>query len=128
MRVRGGPEGGLARDCAVHLDRDDIRDGAGVRARQLHEEVVRMLPVMERRAVAQLARREQVRVTAPAHCGGLQAEHGVTTNLAASERSVRHLHQPVDASELIGAARSALVDPLEEDVSHEIERPPCVIG
>src|SRR5688572_485522 len=44
-------------------------------ARCLHEEIVRMLPVVDGTAVARFARRKQIRIAALADGGALDAEH-----------------------------------------------------
>ena len=78
-----------------------------------------MLAIVNRVAVARLARRQQVRIPAAANRPRLEAEHRAHADAAGAGAAARHPHHPVDAAGLVRAAmlRRRLVDELEERIA-----------
>src|SRR5512147_636804 len=98
MRVRDGAERRLGCRSTEQLPADGADERRIVPRRDLHEQIVRMLAVVNRLSTTQLAGREQVRITATANCPRLEARHATQSEAAASGAAFRHYHQPVDAS------------------------------
>src|SRR5690242_13535900 len=78
----------------------------GVDRRQLHEEIVRVLSIMQRLAVIGLARLEQQRVASRPDGPWLGAHHAPELEATAADIATGHEHCPVDATELVVAAPS----------------------
>ena len=76
-----------------------------------------MLPVMQRLASVGLTALQQQGVAAGADGERLGAHHAMQVQSAAGELAHRHQHAPVDAPDLVVAARAALVIVLEEGVA-----------
>ena len=75
MREARRPERRLAREREVELGADVVGDLAAVERGELHEEVVRVLAVVQRLAVQRLAALQQQRVAAASDRRGLEREH-----------------------------------------------------
>lgn len=83
VRKRNGPERRLARGGGVELHPEVPRQRTRVERRQLHEQVVRMLPVHERLPTECLAGLQKQRVALSANRPRLRAQHGAERKLAA---------------------------------------------
>ena len=102
---------------------DATADRPLVQRGQLHEQVVRMLPVVQRLALERLTALEQQRIATGPDGQRLGARHAVEVEGAAAELAHRHQHAPVDAAELIGTARTPLVVVLHEGVAVQHHHP-----
>src|SRR6185436_16112132 len=92
-------------------------------SRELHREVVLMLPVVDDFAAALLAGREQIWIAAPANGPRLDADHPAQADVPAPDVPASHPHRPVDAAALVVAATSRLVQELQIGVLVEHQRP-----
>src|ERR1700744_2525691 len=97
-------------------DRSDITAQQRVRAdlmiverSDLHEEIVRVLPVNDWFTESGLALLKEFRVETPADCRRLKAEHGAQSELAGAICTLRHRHKPVHGEKFVGAARTGLL-------------------
>src|SRR5512138_3010414 len=101
MRVRNRAQRRLSCRSTEQLPADGADERRIVPRRDLHEQIVRMLAIVNLLSTTQLAGREQVRITATANCPRLDARHAAQSEAAASGAALRHNHQPVDASRLM---------------------------
>ena len=67
-----------------------------------------MLTVVEGLTLEFLARLKQQRIAVTTKCEWLKAHHPAQRQLASRNGATRHQHSPVNAGELLGAARSIL--------------------
>src|SRR6187399_1727461 len=77
--------------------------------RRLHQEVVRMLPVDQGYAVQCLADLEDLAIAVIAKRERIETEHEVELQRPACGRTTEHAHPPVLRTEVLAAARTALV-------------------
>src|SRR6476646_5148623 len=94
-RFRGGP--------AVQLPTEAAGKRRVITRRELHEQIVRMLPIVNLLSVAEFAGREQIRIAAFTNRPRLETDHAAEGQLPSPRVSFGHPHQPVDASRLMGA-------------------------
>src|SRR6266566_9388678 len=86
MHERHWTDGGFARRGDVEREAERVRDqGTLVKRRQLHEEIVRMLDVMDVHALVELAGLEQLRIAGAADLEWVRAEHGAEVQLPPEE-------------------------------------------
>ena len=84
---------------------------------KLHEEIVRVLAIHQRRRpVGRFARLKQKRIAAFSH-QRIQRQHRAQHQRSAADRTLRHAHQHALAEGLFVAARSALVIEHAQDVA-----------
>jgi hypothetical protein len=62
MHERDGSERGLARGSGIHFESDALGDRPLIHGTELHPEIVRMLPIVQRLTVVALAGLEQQRI------------------------------------------------------------------
>src|SRR3954463_287572 len=74
MRERGRPERRLARGTAVQLQSNTAGERPIVGDGELHEQVVRMLAIVDRLPAAHFPAGEQIRIAAPANRPRLEAD------------------------------------------------------
>ena len=117
-----GPERGLAHGRELQPDRA-AADGPPVGRGQVHEEVVRMLPVHERLALERFARLEQLGRATFGEGRGLERVHHHESETTARDVALEHEHVPVAGLDGVVAGRSALVVVLETRDAHGHERP-----
>ena len=103
VRIRHGAERRLAGGTAIHLPADRSFQRGVVRRRDLHHEIVRVLPVMNLLALALFTARQQIRIATAADGPRLGAEHAAEHDAALARVPLRHAHDPIDAAELVGA-------------------------
>src|SRR3712207_3335285 len=103
MRERNRAKCRLAGQAAIQLQAQPWPDRPIVLRTKLHEQVMWMLPVHDRRVVAQLSARQQVGIAAAADRERLEAEHRAERQPALAEWAAGHAHHPVDRSELLVA-------------------------
>jgi len=82
--------------------------------RHFHEQIVLMLAVVNRLALAAFSGGKEIRISTPAHRPRLEADHAAHTESATAHIAIGHPHQPVDATELILAAIPSVVEKLHE--------------
>ena len=116
MRIGHRPQRRLANRPAVHLPANRSGERRVVPGRELHHQIVGMLPIVNRLSIAPLAAREQVRIPTAADRPRFRAEHSTNHHASAAHCSLSHPHHPVDAAELIAAAIARLVQELQERV------------
>ena len=121
MHKGHGAERGLARWTTSNGEHTAAQRHAP-RHRELHEEVVRMLPIDQRLAVERLADLEDLTIATFADGRRIQAEHGIQTKWLMSMRVRRHAHTPVGCHELVAPARASLVveQAVHDAVLHEL--------
>ena len=87
MHERGRPERRLSGKRAIQFDAEDVADGTTVDCGDFHEEVVRVLAIVQRPTAIRLATLEQQRKLQLAAGGGrLGREHGPEGELSSEER------------------------------------------
>ena len=111
VRVSGRAERGLSRHAGIDLPPPRSAERALVVDGQFHDEIVRLLAVVDGVAVTDLACREVVQRAAAGHRPRLGAQHRAHTDTTAAKPSTGHEHAPVEAARLAGAeaARSVAV-------------------
>ncbi len=112
-------KGGLAGKTAIELPAHVAAERTVVLGCDFHQQVVRVLAIMNRVAIAQLARGQEIGITAAANGRRLQADHRAEAEAPGTQLAAGHHHQPVDAA---GLTRSAvriglLVQVLEKGVA-----------
>jgi hypothetical protein len=110
-------KGRLTRKPAVKLPSCRPADRPIVRSRQLHDEIVRMLLIVEGSSITSLAGRQQIGITATVDRPWLDAEHPATCETSGAERALRHAHHPIDAAELIPSTIAAVIEVLDEQIA-----------
>ena len=111
----------FARQAGVEKGAARRSDVLRHRCRQLHEEVVRMLPVDQPvESIGSFTAREKKRIAARPH-QRVGAEHRPELERAFAERAAGHAHEHPSGERLVVAARSGLVivDKVERAVRHE---------
>ena len=122
MHERRRAQRRLAGRRGVQLEAERVPDRVPVDRRQLHEEVVRMLAVVQRGAAVGLAALEQERkLQISAHRRGLEGQHRTEQELTAQQRVRGHAHDPVDRRKPARAAIAPLhvVAGLHRVVQHQ---------
>ena len=97
-------ERGLAGQRGIAMQPEPVGERPLVVDRQLHEQIVRMLPIVNGIAVTDLTGREQVRVAATRYRPRFQAEHRAHADTAAPDRAPQHAHEPINAAGLAAGA------------------------
>lgn len=124
-------DGGLAYWGGVELESKCVRKLAVVQRRDLHEEIVWMLAVVEWGTVVCFAALQKKRIAVLGDCGRLEAHHGTERETAGgvhdggrAEVVAGHEHSPIDAAELLVTASASLIVVLEKcfAVEHDV---PC---
>jgi hypothetical protein len=118
-----GTDPRLAHRRRVHHQADSPGERPLVEGRELHEQVVRVLPVVERCAPEGLAALQQERIPLPADRERLGARHAVQVQRAAGELAHCHQHSPIDAPDLIVPPGAALMIELQECVAVHHQHP-----
>src|SRR6185503_14052566 len=103
MRERGRTERRLPRWSHIELPSSRSGQSVVVLRGQLHEQIVRMLSVVDGVPFTYLAGREQIRIATSANRPRLCAQHGSQREAARSEVTLRRPHCPVDAAKLMTA-------------------------
>ena len=123
VHERGRAESRLSRQPGVDECRAALRQAVAVRRRQLHEQVVRMLPVDQwRLPVGRLAGLQEERIAAFSECR-IGGDHGAQAQRSgAAHLPVAHHHQHAGHERLGVASRAALVvvDQVDEAVRHGV--------
>jgi hypothetical protein len=109
--------------ATVQLQPDISRKRPIVRRREFHEQIVRVLPIVNCCASAHLTTRRKVGVAAATNRPGLEADHSAEAKVARPKISIRHAHEPVDAAALIAAPVATLVQILQEGIPVRHQRP-----
>ena len=87
MHEGGGAQRRLSGSCRIEFDGEQVADRVPVDRRRLHEEIVRMLPVVKRdAAVALSALEEQRQRLVASERRRLCREHGAKGELAPQQR------------------------------------------
>jgi hypothetical protein len=124
MRKSRRPERRLAGRTAIDLPAPSPCHRPVVLDRQFHEEVVRVLAIVDGVAVAGFAGSQQVGVAAAGDRPRLETGHRPQPEASRAQRPPRHRHAPVDAAGLVRAAMQCcvLVDELREclAVQHQL--------
>src|SRR5260221_2279166 len=122
VRIGHGSERRLAGRTAIYLPPGGSFKRRIVLGRYLHQEIMRVLPVMNFLATALFATREQIGIATAADGPCLRAEHASEHDAALSHAPLGHAHHPVDAADLVVAASAGLVTKLNEHilVLHEL--------
>ena len=125
MRKRRRAERRFAREARVGVQVQAAAERTLVIRSQFHEEIVRMLSIVNRVAVAHFTGGQQVGIAAAGNRPWLNAEHGAQANAAGAHRPPQHAHEPVDAAGLVTGAvnLSRLVQELPEHVGVAHEHP-----
>ena len=113
----------LADRSRVDLDGQSVGDRRVVDGRQLHEQIVRVLPVVERRSVECFAGLENERIPTGRRRPRVGAEHSPEAELTVAQRVRCGAHEPSDSHQLGSAAAASelLVVGAEFDaVDHEL--------
>src|SRR6187200_1923971 len=76
---------------------------------ELHEQVMRLLPIMDGVALTHLAEHEVVQGAASGNRQWLGTEHRADAEAAGAEVATSHGHAPVDASDLMSAGAASPV-------------------
>ena len=97
----GRTERRLARKAAVEVPSQLPAERPLVVGGKLHEQIVRVLAVVNRVAFADLAAREKIDAAAVGNGPGLGAEHRTQAETPAAQGPARHQHDPVDAAQLM---------------------------
>src|SRR5437764_13077280 len=74
---------------------------------QLHEEIVRMLRIVDRKVVDRFARLKELRILLT-HRRRLEAEHRAKHQAALAQWTIRHPHHPIRREEFVRSARAGL--------------------
>jgi len=121
MRERDRPHRRLADGRRVQRDADAIGDRALEESGELHDEIVRVLSVVQRLALVRLSGLEEQGITLTAQRPRLGAAHRAELELARRGLPRRHEHRPVQARHVVDAARAVLliVHPEYDAVRHE---------
>src|SRR4051812_7250860 len=109
----------LADGPSVHLQPDIPGDRPVVRRRELHEQIVRMLTIVDGLSLANLAARQHIGVPAPANRPRLEADHSPKAEMSGAETSISHPHEPVDAPALVAAALTTQSPPASGDPAQQ---------
>lgn len=117
MRVSDGTKRRLTREAAIDLPPKTTGQRAIVFGCHLHEEIVWVLPVVDRRAITHFAGGQQIRIAAPGDRQGFEARHAPESEAAARDIAPRHSHHPVDAAGLLFSTVATLVEELSERVA-----------
>src|SRR5712692_7826258 len=105
VRECHGPQRWLARSSKIQVHAEVVAQSVSILKGSLHEQVVRMLAIVQGETVGRLARPEKQWVAALAACGeGLGAQHRSGRELPSEKRVLCHQHHPVHARELRSAA------------------------
>jgi hypothetical protein len=123
VRVGRWPHRGIADRRRIKREQRVFAQAHVIQRGQFHEEVVGMLAIDDGTAESGLALLKQQRIEALGRRGRLQAEHCADRQLTGAYLSLRHGHEPVGGKEFVSAARSALLDTIQEDCAVEHEHP-----
>jgi hypothetical protein len=129
MRESRWPERGLAGEGRIELPADRLHQRPVVLRGQLHEEIVRMLTIVDGVPFANLSRRQHVERAASWQRPRLETEHRSEAERSLSSASPRHRHTPVAALELMCAESagpvnvSRLIDELTKQIAVEHDLP-----
>src|SRR5688572_19067605 len=110
MRKGDGTKGWLAGESCINLPGDTRRQRMFVLACELHDEVVRVLAVVDRIPLAHFAAGEQAQVAAAGNREWLQARHCAEPDASATSRPTQHEHPPVHAATLGGTGTAGAVN------------------
>jgi hypothetical protein len=89
---------------------------------ELHEQIVLVLPVVNRFAIAAFPSGKEIRVATPSHRPWLEAEHAPEAESPIADVAIGHPHQPINTAELILPSIASVVQKLREygAVSHHV--------
>src|SRR5688500_12951080 len=104
MRKTGRPERRLPGQPCVQLPSKGRRERTIELGGELHEQVVRMLPVVNAVTIALLASGEKIGIAASRDSDRLEADHRTKAESSLRERPASGEHDPIDAAPLGGAA------------------------
>ena len=122
MHERRRPQRRLARQAEVGEGGAALAELDAVRRRELHEEVVRMLAIdQRRRAVGRLAGLSEQRIAALAH-RRIERDHSAQAERSGTERAIRHQHRHALGEDFLAAPRPglAVVDGVDEALRHQL--------
>ena len=123
VHVGHRPDPRLAHRRGVDHETESLGERPLVEGRQFHEQVVRVLPVVERLPTEGLAALQQQRVALPADRERLGAHHAVQVQRAAGKLAHRHQHSPIDAPHLVVPSGATLMIELQECVAVHHQHP-----
>src|SRR6185312_9277913 len=109
MRIRAWPHGRIANRSGVKRKQRVVPQREVVERGQFHEEIVRVLAVINRLAESRFTLLEQKWIETLGHGCRFQAEHSAECKLAVANLALRHGHEPVGGKNLVVAARAALL-------------------
>src|SRR5438874_2585020 len=121
MRVSAWSHGRIADRRGIKRKQAVFSQAQVVQSGQLHDEVVGVLPVIDRLAERRLSLLEKQRIEALRYGCRFQAEHGSERKLAAPDLALRHGHKPVGGKHFVITAWAALPRGVQEciAVKHE---------
>ena len=123
MHERNRPKRGFASGPARQCESGRRGYRNAPHRRELHEQVVRMLPVDERPAVQRFAGLEEFPVAVLADGGRIETEHAGDGEVAVGRLPAGHPHPPIGRDDFVAAARTALVVEFREQHAVLHERP-----
>src|SRR4029453_12984863 len=123
MGICDWPQCGLAYWCGIHLPSHISSDRCGVGRCEFHEQIVRMLPIVNLLALALFTGREQIGIPTPTNRPGLEAHHAAEPEETGPGITFGHSHRPVDASDLVITAVAGFMEIRQEHVLVEHQRP-----
>src|SRR5581483_3852095 len=104
----------IADRCCVNRQDAVFAKMIVVHYRQLHKEIVRMLPIHNWPSERGFALLEKLRIPPLADCCRFQAEHRTQCKSSfRADLSLCHQHEPICRKELVFAARAGLLDVVE---------------
>ncbi len=108
MHERDRSERGLPDRASGQRQPARAADRHAPNGRELHEEIVRVLPIDQRSAVDRFADLKDLAITSFPHRRGVEAEHRVERELRRPNLPRQHAHPPVRHREAVATARASL--------------------
>src|SRR6476661_3006128 len=109
MGIRAWPHGWIADRRSIKREQRIFSESQIVERGQFHDEVMRMLAVIDRLAERRFTLLEQKRVEALRHGCRLQTEHGPKCEFAPANLSLCHGHEPVGGKNFVITPWAALL-------------------
>src|ERR1700722_16399657 len=129
MWISDGSEGRVAYGSNVEIDGRRLRNFVGVVEAEGHDEIVRVLRIVERMAVGGFAGLEQERVTLAGDGGGIEAEHQLRLQRSFRAGAVLGCgHEYAGRIEFVAAAGAGLLRVDDECRAHEHSVPGAEVG
>src|ERR1700761_4551242 len=109
MRIGAGTHSRIADGRCIKREQTVCSQAQIIECRQLHDEVMRMLSVIDWLAKSRFSLLKKQRIEAIGDSCRLQAEHGAESKLASPDLALRHGHKPIGGKHFVIAARIALL-------------------